>query len=286
MAVAVASEKPIVARKPSFPFTEVPRHWLGGTALASHLANGLNLLFPLGERFFVRSVRKHMDVVKADPALEARVRGFIAQEVRHGMEHERFFEIMEAQGLEIRKFLAWYEHAAFDVLVDVGTRLHPDLDLAVTVALEHFTAMFAERALEKDVLSQIAHPVMRDLLLWHACEEIEHKSVAFDVLARVNPSYPLRMGGLAMATFGLVFFWMAGAGALLRQEEGLSVRGLLRELVATRERNALMNGELARSFKDYLRRDFHPSQHPNEPLAEAWLRENGARLGLANTQAA
>lgn len=281
MAAALTSEKPIVARKPGFRFTDVPRHWLGGLALSSHLANGLNLLFPLGERFFIRSVRKHMDVVKADPALEARVRGFIAQEVRHGIEHEHFFEILEAQGLEIRKFLAWYEHAAFEVLVGVGTRLHPDLDLAVTVALEHFTAMFAERALEEDVLSTIAHPVMRDLLLWHACEEIEHKSVAFDVLTRVNPSYGLRMGGLAMATFGLLFFWMVGAATLLRQEQGLTVGGLLRDLVRTRERNALMNGELVRSFKDYLRRDFHPSQHPNEPLAEAWLRENGARLGLA-----
>ena len=269
--------KPIVARKPRFPFSEVPRHWFGGSPVATHLANGLNLLFPLGERLFVRSVRKHLPTIKQDPELEARVRGFIAQEVRHGMEHERFFEIMEAQGLEIKPFLAWYEHVAFGVLEKLGTRVHPDLDLAVTVALEHFTAMFAQRALDKDMLAELAHPVMRDLLLWHACEEIEHKSVAFDVLARVNPSYALRIAGLGVASISLVAFWMAGTRMLLRQEP---LRGgkIVREVLATREGNTLLNGAFASFFVDYLRRDFHPSQHANEHLAEAWLAANGARI--------
>lgn len=279
---AVTTTPPVpVVRKPRFSFADVPRHWLAQSAVHTHLANGLNLLFPLGERFFIRSVRKHLDAVKDDPALAERVRAFIAQEVRHGMEHERFFEALEAQGYDVREFLAWYEHAAFEVLAGIGNRIHPEFDLAVTVALEHFTAMFAERALTEDILAQIAHPAMRDLLLWHACEEIEHKSVAFDVLAKVSPGYALRMGGLAMATFGLVYFWIRGTSMLLRQEKGLSWRAVIGELVATRDKNALTNGEMLRSFRDYLRRDFHPSQHANEPLAEAWLAANGARLGVA-----
>ncbi len=278
MQVTTPKQKPIVARKPKFPFAEVPRHWFGGSPFATHLANGLNLLFPLGERLFVRSVRKHLPTIKQDPELEARVRGFIAQEVRHGMEHERFFEIMEAQGFRIRPFLAWYEQVAFGVLEKIGARVHPDLDLSVTVALEHFTAMFAERALGKDPLQEIAHPVMRDLLLWHACEEIEHKSVAFDVLARVNPSYALRMAGLGVASVSLLAFWLAATRMLLRQEPKVEARNILREVAATREHNTLLNGAFAASFVDYLRRDFHPSQQANEHLAEAWLAANGARI--------
>src|SRR5262249_40250823 len=47
-------------RNPKFQFgTEVPKNWLGGNAFATHLANSLNLVFPAGERSFVRSVRKY-----------------------------------------------------------------------------------------------------------------------------------------------------------------------------------------------------------------------------------
>ena len=93
------TERPsITVRKPSFPFATVPRHWVAGSAFASAMANGLNLVFPLGERFFVRSVRAYMDRIADDPKLMADVRGFVGQEVRHGMEHERFFDVMRAQG--------------------------------------------------------------------------------------------------------------------------------------------------------------------------------------------
>ena len=43
----------------NFPFAdaEVPRWWLYGNPVMTHMANGLNLLFPPGERFFIRSVK-------------------------------------------------------------------------------------------------------------------------------------------------------------------------------------------------------------------------------------
>src|SRR5437667_448410 len=161
-------------RHPHLPFsTEIPRHWLRGSVLGTALGNSLNLLFPWGERMFIRSVRAYADRIH-DPLLREQVRGFMAQEVRHACEHEQFFETIEAQGFAIRGFLAVYEKRAAR-LEALTPRL---LRLAVTVALEHFTAMFAERALARPLLDEV-HPVMQDLLRWHAAEEIEHKCVAF-----------------------------------------------------------------------------------------------------------
>jgi hypothetical protein len=267
----------IEVRKPSLRFDDVPRHWLLGRAFPTHLANSLHLLFPMGERFFVRSVRAYADRI-ADPQLAEQVRAFMGQEVRHGLEHERAFEQLEAQGYEIRSFLGWYERVAYD-LIDPNTS--PALRLSVTVALEHFTAMFASQALSSDLLTQNAHPAMRDLLLWHACEELEHKAVAFDVLKQVAPSYALRAAGLGVGAGLLLFFWMAGARHLLAQEPQAGLRERLAQLLAGRRHNALLNGGFARAFLGYLRPGFHPDDTDDAALAEDWLARHGYALGLA-----
>ena len=64
--------KTIQPRTPDLDLTaDIPRHWFGGNALATHLVNGVNLLFPAGERFFVRSVRHYLDKLEDDPAQPA-----------------------------------------------------------------------------------------------------------------------------------------------------------------------------------------------------------------------
>lgn len=264
----------ITVRKPSFAFDRVPRYWLFGNARATNLANALNLVFPLGERFFIRSVRHYLDRID-DPALLEQVRRFMGQEVRHGMEHERFFEQLEKHGYEIKSFLEWYERVAYGV---IEKKSPPALNLAVTVALEHFTAMFAERALSRDVLTEFADPAMRDLLLWHACEELEHKSVAFDVLQRINPSYALRVAGVAAAAAAFVFFWMAGARHLMKQEPAERRTFNRVELREARKHNVLLNGEFLAAFVEYLRPSFHPAQKDNYRLAAEWLAAHEASL--------
>ncbi|RYE94497.1 MAG: hypothetical protein EOO75_01850, partial [Myxococcales bacterium] len=49
LSTAVRERAPIRPRHPDFDFTGLPRRWFGGLALPTHLANGANLLFPLGE---------------------------------------------------------------------------------------------------------------------------------------------------------------------------------------------------------------------------------------------
>lgn len=258
-----------VPRSPALPLEAAPRHWFGGDPVATHIANGVNLLFPWGERFFVRSVRHYLDRID-DPELAAQARGFFAQEGRHAHAHERFFEVMEAQGYRIRPFLERFQSVA-DRLESV---LPPALNLAGTAAQEHFTALLAEAALGAGLLDK-ADPTMKQLLLWHACEEIEHKAVAFDVLQKINPSWSLRMAGLTLGGITLGIFWFLATRELLRQD-GLSGRKIRGRLLRLRGEHRILE-IFARGIRDYARPDFHPWQNDNRHLAEGYLR----RAGLA-----
>ncbi len=249
----------------------LPRRWFGGLPVPTHLVNAVNLLFPAGERFFVRSVRHYLDHID-DPVLRAQIKGFFGQEGRHAGAHEKFFEVMESHGLEIRDFLERYESIAYGF---VEPRVSPELRLAVTVALEHYTAILAEGVFTLDILAP-AHPEMQKLLYWHAAEEIEHKSVAFDVLAKVAPSYPLRMAGLALATVGLAGFWAVAFVMLMRQEKALAGGERLNYKRLRKDRSILRDVFL-HGIREYMRRDFHPSQKPNDHLAQSFL----AREGIA-----
>ncbi len=252
---------------------DLPRHWLGGTALATHLANGVNLLFPAGERFFVRSVRRYLDRLENDPELTAAVRAFGQQEGLHAAAHEKLFAELEGQGLSIRPFLHVYEAIAYGFIEKVAPA---ELSLATTAACEHFTAILAENFL-KDDLGQLMPETMRQLLGWHAAEEIEHRAVAFEVLQRVNPGYGLRVAGMAMGAACLAGFWIAATVTLMAQEES-PLRSAAAGRQAVGERNPFGHRVFGRGIRDYLRRDFHPSQATHlDDIAAAYL----ARAGLA-----
>jgi hypothetical protein len=273
-----SSAAAIRPRKPQLALDAgIPRRWLSGSAAATGVANGVNLLFPWGERFFVRSVRRYLDGL--DPELREQARGFFGQEGRHAGAHEQFFEVMRGQGYEIDRFLARYERIA----AWIEAHAPAELSLATTAALEHFTATLADGAL-RDGMLEYAHPAMRELLLWHAAEEIEHKAVAFDALSRVSPGYALRMAGLFMASTTLFGFWVA-ATAMLWRQDGLTRREGARELARLRRRRAAAGGSnevsvvrrvLRRGLREYVRPGFHPSDNDNAALARDYL----ARAGL------
>jgi hypothetical protein len=247
----------------------VPRYWFADNVFATHIANGVNLLFPAGERFFVRSVNHYLDRI-TDPLLLAQIKGFFGQEGRHAREHERVFRILEGQGYDVARFLRFYERVAYGVIEKLAP---PALSLSTTAACEHFTAIMAENALREGLIAE-AHPTMRALLLWHACEEIEHRSVAFDVLAQVAPGYGLRVSGLAMATLCLGGFWAIGAAMLLLQEKGVDGARIRADRKIARERRRV-SGVFVRGIREYLRPDFHPSQNDIDGLAADYLASVG-----------
>ena len=78
----------------------LPRHWHGNDAFKTALSNALSMSFPLGEQFFIDSVRR---VVKTLPEAKQaefaqEVQGFIGQEATHRRIHGLFNDHLYLQG--------------------------------------------------------------------------------------------------------------------------------------------------------------------------------------------
>ncbi len=171
----------------------------------SQFLNTMSLFFPVGERFFIDSVRKYRDVV-TDPELKEAVKAFIGQEAMHGREHEVYNEAIASHGVPIEaqeKFVA-------DLLTFVQKHTPDAFQLAGTVALEHLTAILADGLLRLDSIMDGADVDYKTLWNWHALEETEHKAVAFDVFQTAVGTdeklgvYALRTSALVIAT-GIFF---------------------------------------------------------------------------------
>ena len=149
------------------------RWWLGGDPIGSAYHNALSITFPRGEAFFVESVKAFRE--GANPKLAAEIRSFVTQEVMHSREHVSFNKRVTDAGYRIEHL----EKVVADSLE--LTKNRPQiLNLAVTMALEHYTAMMAHQMLRDPKAFAGADPELADMWKWHAIEEIEHKGVAYD----------------------------------------------------------------------------------------------------------
>src|SRR5438132_3512638 len=136
------SARKVPTRRISFEESlhDLPKHFaVDGDLVLSHVAASLSSVFPDGEDFFVRSVRTFRDQV-TDPELKRQVAGFIGQEAMHGREHRIFNDRLAGLG---------YPTRSVDRLTGRGLRLGekvlpPSVQLAITAALEHYTATLAE----------------------------------------------------------------------------------------------------------------------------------------------
>src|SRR6187455_2414967 len=82
---------------------EVPiaRHWCAGDAFRSALFNALSMSFPVGEQFFIDSVRDGLKALPQDmqERCRAEVQGLIGQEATHRRLHALYNGQLEKLGL-------------------------------------------------------------------------------------------------------------------------------------------------------------------------------------------
>ena len=153
--------------------TEQERWWLDGDPIATAWFNALSATFPRGETLFIDAVKAFRE--GASPRLEAEIRAFIRQEINHTREHLAFNRAAVEAG---------YDMSAIDARVErlIGQVYDRPKHgwLAVTIALEHFTAMFAHEFLAHPAHFVGAETEQAELWRWHAVEELEHKGVAYD----------------------------------------------------------------------------------------------------------
>lgn len=253
-----------------FDFSQVDlRHWHPLGVQSSHYFNVQSLLFPLGERFFIRSVRHFREQVR-DPVLQQQVAGFIAQEAMHGREHDAYNAALADIGYPVQGMERWVNR----MLGLAEKTMPPKGRLAMTAALEHLTAIGAEELLSDERILEGADPEMARLWRWHAMEETEHKAVAFDVYREVAGDGVLtwlrRCWAMLMASTGMTLLtWIFMLVVTIRDGSVLNLPGWYRLFWSL----WIVPGGLRREFPRYwqfFKPGFHPWQIDNYHQIERW----------------
>lgn len=191
------------------------RDWYDNDPFKTAWYNAMSITFPLGEKFFIDSVRAFSDQI-TDPKLQEEIRGFCGQEGFHRREHDRYNRRL----CQLRGYDLTYLEGRLEKKLAFARKILPPLEqLAVTTALEHITAILAESGLDPETPDSLdMDPAMRKLWDWHAAEELEHKSVAFDVYRAVGGTDKMRRKVMRRTIFLLLLDFTVGAAHMLRRD--------------------------------------------------------------------
>jgi uncharacterized protein len=250
-----------------------PRWYHGGDPIASAFYNALSLTFPGGEAMFIESVRRFRDVVPDD--LKAQIGAFVQQEVMHTREHVAFNRQVVDAGYDVDEI-----DRRLASSIDLARDGHPAMRLAVTVALEHYTAVLAHAWLKDEHHLAAMPDEIRRLWQWHSIEEIEHKGVAFDTLMHVlRDVSPFKRWLIRSRTMLSVTrtFWSQRARdmAILLEQDGLNTPLTWWRIA----RFAFVSAGLLRQCLPAWLAYFKPGFHPWEIDDRALIRTVEAGLG-------
>jgi len=269
-ASAVAT-RTITTRRPKFDYGDGlgRRHFAQGDLLTSHLVAVLSGIIPEGERFVVDAVKRYRADI-ADPLLKQQANAFVGQESMHQREHERLNEVLRTMG-----YPTTFVHRTGALLRQVGRWLPRRTQLALTAAIEHWTAVLAEHSLADDRpgLSLVDDEV-RAFITWHLIEEIEHKSVAFDIMQALGTTEKQRVG--AMWLLVLLVGPALAAGLLVslaRDPAAWNPMNVSRSLLWMRENSTLSQGAFTADVRSWSQRGFHPDLRDHAELLDRWRAE-------------
>ena len=247
------------------------RDWFDDHPFKTAWFNAMSITFPLGEKFFIDSVRYFADQID-DPKLQEDIRGFSGQEGFHRREHDRYNQAL----CRLRGYDLEYLEGRLARKIALGKKFMSPLEqLAATAALEHITAIMAESALsEGNVMHGHADPAMQALWDWHAAEdvvqEMEHKAVAFDVYRAVGGGERMRKRALRRATYFLLVDVLVGLVHMLRRDGKLWRPSLWWQ----GWKFLFFKGGILRrvwpAYKEYFRDGFHPWDRDTRALLHDW----------------
>ena len=248
--------------------TATPRLWHGGSVEATAIYNALSTTFPVGEAFFVESVRAFRE--GALPKLAEEIRAFTTQEAIHSREHDAFNKRAAGSGYDLSKLEAQVEKRL------AMTRSKPPIvSLAATMALEHFTAILAHQLLAVPQHLAAAEKETADLWRWHAVEEIEHKGVAYDTWLHATRHWPsgkrwkVKAKVMLYVTRNFVVDRTAGSLELMRQDGVTGLKAWSRLLWYLWVRPGMFR-KIGGAWLKFFLPGFHPWNEDDRHLLRAY----------------
>lgn len=281
---AVKDGHPTHRRMVRFDWSDTPLHWVPDDPFSTHMINVLHLLLPAGERWFIEVVNEAAPGV-TDPELKEAITPFVQQESWHAWAHSVVLEQLAGHGIDSTEYVETLEKW----FSKIGTQkpkwprplqrwwLHRRL--ADVAALEHFTAVLGQWVIQNGGLDYAeADPTMLDLLRWHGAEEVEHRSLVFDLYQHLSGSYLTRVLSMLLTAPGLLGFWLAGVRYLMLRDPTIDAKPRWRDwLRAARQYRVPGPWKLLVTTPvRYLRPHHHPQTEASTAMAMAYLARSPA----------
>ena len=244
------------------------RLWHAGRVEATAVYNALSTIFPVGEAFFVESVRAFREGAPAKLAEE--IKGFTTQEAIHSREHDAFNRRATDAGYDLTRLEERVKYR-----LSITKQKPPIVSLAATMALEHFTAILAHQLLANPRHLAGADKDAADLWRWHACEEIEHKGVAYDTWLHATrhwsrwKRWKVKAKVMLYVTRNFLVDRTIGALELMRQDGVTGLRAWARVLWYLWVRPGMFRKIAGAWFKFFLP-GFHPWNEDDRHLLRAY----------------
>lgn len=268
------------ARNVVFDWESTPLHWIPDHPVPSNFISVLNLMLPEGERWFVQTYNEALPLVD-DDELAATMRGFIGQEAMHAEAHDHVLsEFLDRHGIDPRPYTRQMEWVFRKLLAPMtsGTasarQKHLVERLWLIAALEHYTALLGDFALNNTWVEHGADPGMADLFMWHGAEEVEHRAVAHEVAVYFGDSYLRRGRSMLVVLPLLIFLINRGFRYIMKNDPTLDYGFVRRQYHYFRGVRA---GVLPKMWKiilatfSYFRPSFHPNEIGSTAQAVAYL---------------
>ncbi|MFD4294791.1 metal-dependent hydrolase [Rhodococcus sp. NPDC058505] len=276
------------ARNVRFDWSDLPMHWVEGDPFTTHVFNVMHILLPAGEDWFVETFKEALPLIE-DEKLRGDVAGFIGQEAMHSNAHSGVLDHLKAKGLDTTPYtdqMHWvFTHLLGPRPLTSGRKENYLVErLALIAAIEHVTAFLGDWVLNARALDGAGvHPTMLDLLRWHGSEEVEHRSVAYDVMRYFDKRESRRLRTQLIATPALVYLWIRGTRFLMANDPELANwshhrrRPHWSDFRAAGRRGVLpTTTDLVSRMSRYFRRDYHPSSEGSTAQAVAYLASSPA----------
>ena len=204
----LAGMHPIPVRKMSFDLPtadDLDPRWLGDDTLRSYLTSALSLYVHWLEPFLVQSLRRVRGRIR-DATLREDLDRFCSQEAQHYGQHQKANQAILGRGypgllprfeqLE-QEFRSWLD------------RKDDRWRVGFAEGFEAYTTRAAIEGLESGLLDhRRTDPRLGALFKWHLAEEIEHRTVAFDVYQHLYGDYLFRVKMCWVAQWHLWRFCM------------------------------------------------------------------------------
>ena len=263
---------PIIPRKMNFDLARSStQDWCGKNLLHSAYMNGISLALPLGEHFFIRTVRQFEQDI-TDPQLRDEIKDFVAQEAIHSRQHEIYNKLLIRDGYDI----APLEQRTREALEEAWQEASPMERLAITISLEHITHVLGDQILSHTDRLQDWDSEYRAFWMWHAAEEVEHKAVCYDLYRKLGGTYLMRTKTIVTMTARILEIFWKNQHDLL--EQTCRMRGLDMFSAATINRSNLEfiygnEGILRgceRAYCAWFAPGYHPWKHDNRKVLDQW----------------